>query len=268
MQISVLEKLPTETQTMIDVLKEIRYLENKEYFTDRDGRWQEYQYYLEEFYDDWFTDKSARVIKYFRTGSIEFSDKPAVTVIPFGLNPVVECYDHREKGVWEAIQSNLIAIKSEKIPSFIRVTAKEVKRIAKAVEMLALPEELSVAQIAIVAKLQNLGDRVLGIHTDIEIVVSDTPNDKLKWLGSTKLLTTLLYELWKGQVKSKTLKTDPLIECDTKEQMMRFIRRNFVNKDGEEISPETVKDYLDVSKATTRVSEGYRIEIPLKRSKK
>ena len=247
---------------MNDVLRELRYLEKSEFFTDRDGRLDEYQVYLDCYYDESFTDNEKQITRYYRTGSINFSDKPYVTVIPFDINPVVECYDEREKCTWLLMKEEILRQGPGKESLVIEILVKDVGRIALAVEKMELTEELRFAQLAIVAKLQNLKDRILVLQP--ESFISSGNGDKLKWLGKTNLLATLFYDLWKGQDKGDGKKKAPLIECRSKKRMMQFISQNFVDRDGQEMSDGTLSDYFNssVDKQYKRLPAGYRIEIP------
>ncbi|MEP6683934.1 MAG: hypothetical protein ABJA35_11770 [Parafilimonas sp.] len=87
-------------------------------------------------------------------------------------------------------------------------------------------------------------------------------NGNIQWLGSTKLLATLFYDLWQGQKKIKGKTTKPLIKAD-KNHLVKFLLTNFVDSKGKPLNKTTLSDYLNTSeyKQTQRVAQGGRIEL-------
>lgn len=94
-------------------------------------------------------------------------------------------------------------------------------------------------------------------------------NPKIWWLGDIKLLTTLIYDLWKGQKKGKiernSTKTPPLIKSDHKSYLEKLLLENFLDSNGNPLSRHTISDYLNENKDTTRLKEGSRIELDIPR---
>ena len=90
----------------------------------------------------------------------------------------------------------------------------------------------------------------------------DASTEKIKWLGQLNVLSTLFYHLLKGQDGG-----NPYIEASV-EVVKRMIANNFIDKEGHEISMETLKTYFTLSKIEKRAKEGDRIELPNKKTKK
>jgi hypothetical protein len=87
-------------------------------------------------------------------------------------------------------------------------------------------------------------------------------NPKIKWLGNVNLLTTLIYDLWKGQDKGKgNAPSEPLIKVNKKEDLIELICKNFINSKGEAFSPSSLSTYFG-PKSINKVKGGNRIEIP------
>jgi hypothetical protein len=85
---------------------------------------------------------------------------------------------------------------------------------------------------------------------------------KIQWLETTNLLTTLFYDLLNGQKKAKkgAKNTRPFIKAKTTD-IEKLLIENFLDSEGKELSPETIKTYLNNSRPETRVREGGRIEL-------
>ncbi|GEM_PF-3466425 len=75
--------------------------------------------------------------------------------------------------------------------------------------------------------------------------------NKIKWLGEKNQLSTLIYDLWKGQEKLPAPKTKyklrPLIDA-SKEQLMTFIIENFEDSEGNAFVASSLSGILSTSK--------------------
>jgi hypothetical protein len=89
---------------------------------------------------------------------------------------------------------------------------------------------------------------------------SNSSIPKVQWLGKTNVLATLIYDLWKGQEKSKELSTKPLLQA-SKKDLEALLINNFIDSKGNALTESTISDYLNSSKPEKRPKKGVRIEL-------
>lgn len=78
---------------------------------------------------------------------------------------------------------------------------------------------------------------------------------KIKWLANINVLGTLFYEMLNGQDEG-----EPLIQAN-KADVVQFLLNNFCNKDGKELSKETIETIFRLEKVDKRANIGDRIEL-------
>lgn len=88
----------------------------------------------------------------------------------------------------------------------------------------------------------------------------ETSSPKIQWTGTLNILTSLFYELWKGQDKVKGTTSKSIIKAQKKD-LIDLIKNNFLDKDGNIIPESTLSDYFNESKPQNRAKVGKRIEL-------
>ena len=83
------------------------------------------------------------------------------------------------------------------------------------------------------------------------------PIQRLQWSGQVNQLVSLFYDLG----EKKTNNGQPFILTSSKQNLTNFILANFIDKDGNEISFDTVDTGLKASKIGKRASGNKRIDI-------
>ncbi|WP_126244373.1 hypothetical protein [Chitinophaga rhizosphaerae] len=83
---------------------------------------------------------------------------------------------------------------------------------------------------------------------------SPQSSHKLQWMGKSKVLITLFYDLYSNVENGG----EPLIKA-TKEQIKNFLLNNFIEKDGQPLSPSSIDTLLTPSKEDKRALKGDRI---------
>lgn len=85
-------------------------------------------------------------------------------------------------------------------------------------------------------------------------------NPKIKWLGNTNVLATLIYDLWQGQETPRKPKSKKMIDAQKKD-LVNLLVNNFLDANGDPLSPSTIDTYLNSARENSRAGIGIRIEI-------
>lgn len=98
-----------------------------------------------------------------------------------------------------------------------------------------------------------------------QINLSSSPQSshKLQWMGKSKVLITLFYDLYSNVENGG----EPLIKA-TKDQVKNFLLNNFIEKDGQPLSPSSIDTLLTPSKEDKRALKGDRIDTSKLKDKK
>ncbi|RBL93343.1 hypothetical protein [Chitinophaga flava] len=97
----------------------------------------------------------------------------------------------------------------------------------------------------------------------INLPTSAQTSHKLQWMGKSKVLITLFYDLYSNVENGG----EPLIRA-TKEQVKNFLLNNFIESDGQPLSPSSVDTILTPSKESKRALKGDRIDTSKLKEKK
>lgn len=249
-----------ENITMPDPLYDLKNVANKKFFTDLPTRRIEYTSVLEVIYDEEVTDHKNQLTRYCQTLNKNFSEYPAVIEVPFSGNFTVECYDIREGFTLEAIQSEVLTVLDEKkVQVYVKYIISNLNQVLSKVLSLSLPKEFKTYQNVIADKLQLCIEHLKTTYLKLEHVNSAT-TPKIKWLGKTNVLATLIFDLWQGQEKDKHTKTQKMIEAQ-KQDLVALLLNNFVDSKNNPLKETTVDDYLNTSKPEKRAKKGIRIEL-------
>lgn len=89
----------------------------------------------------------------------------------------------------------------------------------------------------------------------INIVTSPQTSHKLQWMGKSKVLITLFYDLYSNVENGG----EPLIKA-TKDQIKNFLLNNFIEKDGQPFSASSIDSLLTPSKENKRALKDDRID--------
>lgn len=84
---------------------------------------------------------------------------------------------------------------------------------------------------------------------------SPQSSHKLQWMGKSKVLITLFYDLYSNVENGG----EPLIKA-TKEQVKNFLLNNFIDKDSQPLSPSSIDTLLTPSKEEKRALNDDRID--------
>lgn len=90
----------------------------------------------------------------------------------------------------------------------------------------------------------------------INLSSSSKSSHKLQWMGKSKILITLFYDLYSNVENSG----EPFIRA-SKEQIKNFLLNNFIEKDGQPLSASSIDTILTPSKEDKRALKGDRIDI-------
>lgn len=98
-----------------------------------------------------------------------------------------------------------------------------------------------------------------------QINLSSSPQSsyKLQWMGKSKVLITLFYDLYSNVENGG----EPLIKA-TKDQIKNFLLNNFIEKDGQHLSASSIDTLLTPSKEDKRALKGDRIDTSKLKDKK
>lgn len=86
---------------------------------------------------------------------------------------------------------------------------------------------------------------------------------KLQWMGKSKVLITLFYDLYSNVENGG----EPLIKA-TKDQLKNFLLNNFIEKDGQSLSASSIDTLLTPSKEDKRALKDDRIDTSKLKEKK
>jgi hypothetical protein len=246
---------------MADPLYELKNVATKTFFTDLSARKDEYVSVLEVIYDDNFTNRDKKFTKYCRLLNQNFSKYPSEIILPFNGNFIIECYDIREEVTLEQIQEEVLTILDEKKAHlYLKYIISNIHQIVSKLEALKLDDHLEPYRETIIARLYVCIQHLHKTYLQMEPDTSGQAR-KIKWLGNTNVLATLIYDLWKGQDKGKgTSSTKPLLEAQKKD-LENLLINNFIDSKGNPLTLATISDYLNSSKPEKRAKKGVRIEL-------
>ncbi|MFX1708100.1 hypothetical protein PV783_29320 [Chitinophaga sp. CC14] len=97
----------------------------------------------------------------------------------------------------------------------------------------------------------------------IHLSSSHQISNKLQWMGKSKVLISLFYDLYSNVENGG----EPLIKA-TKDQVKNFLLNNFIEKDGQPLSPSSIDTLLTPSKEDKRALKGDRIDTSKLKDKK
>lgn len=163
--------------------------------------------------------------------------------------------------VLDQIDNSLLAIDDEKKQTvYLKTIYKTLNSLILYAEQL---EDLN-QYIFIAYTLKDLKAELVdkyGIEDDaiaqkkINLSTSAQTSHKLQWMGKSKVLVTLFYDLYSNVENGGA----PLIKA-TKEQVKNFLLNNFIESDGQPLSPSSVDTILTPSKEGKRALKGDRID--------
>lgn len=133
--------------------------------------------------------------------------------------------------------------------------SRELKRaIGKTPYLSMLQQDLNVA-------IDNALNQLGYLDVGIPAIGEEGSLSPMQWNGNINVLTTLFYELANTELKNK--KRRMALDA-TEDQMIAFICMAFVDKDGQALSPSTIKTYFQESKPERRAQGAKKIEIASK----
>jgi hypothetical protein len=241
---------------MIAPLIEFSRISEKDFFTNTEARRNEYFSLVRPEYDF----SAEKIVDGERGIYFQDGDHNREKFLTYSGIYVKECYDELERKEMLSLKEKVYSIlDTEKTELYIRYVIKELSHILTTVQEFELNEILHPYKVAIVAKLQHF---ITYIETSYLDVLPSVGVPKIQWLDSTKLLTTLFYDLINGQekVNKQTPNTKPFIKAKTAD-IERLLIANFLDEDGHRLDPGTVKKYFNKSYEEGRVREGARIEL-------
>ncbi|SEW35733.1 hypothetical protein SAMN05428988_4382 [Chitinophaga sp. YR573] len=98
---------------------------------------------------------------------------------------------------------------------------------------------------------------------NINLPSSPQSSHKLQWMGKSKVLISLFYDLYSNVENGG----EPLIKA-TKEQVKNFLLNNFLEKDGQPLSASSIDTILTPSKEDKRALKDDRIDTSKLKDKK
>lgn len=250
---------------MENLLNFYLYTAEPAFFNDFDERWNEYYLELQLKYRHFYEE----TVK--RKKGMMFSDPDSGEsfFLPFNYNPIIECYEFRRKRALNYIRAEIRVPKSmSEVKQKLVIYLLEFDAMRKRLEKMTVNKELEKYRIPIldshIALINSIKDTYLS-----DEMPKDLRQPKIKWLGQTNQLGTLIYDLWqgsKGKDADGKLKQYPPLLSATKEDLMALIENNFTDASGNSISHSTLSGILNTSKSKLKdkASGEKRIELKYK----
>lgn len=238
-------------------LQNLHRVSKPEFFSDLEGRRIEYFNQVANNYD---VHKEVTIDG--STGWL-FSDPGNENRVFFRNEDVyiVECYDELERNEFYAIKKEIYGVLDvEKGKIYIQYVLGELSYILDAVNRMKLEPRLKPYQLAVKERLEDFVAYIEGSFLKKHISESPKKIPKLRWLVDSKILTTLMLDLSKGQ--DKPLKGTPHVRrfIDARPvDLQRFLTENFEDMHGIPLDPETIRQYL--GKPINRLGPNGRIEL-------
>lgn len=163
-------------------------------------------------------------------------------------------YDKLEKETRSNIDNAFLTLLGDnKQDVFIKSTIAELQTLQDAIKQLSIQPKHEEYRKLLLRQLSHFTELIQAIYQPERKQVNNSPESKslskLRWLGKTNILTTLFYDLSKGNSSTNTPK---LIDATPKEIEL-FIVNNFTDKDGNDFPlNSTIETNLKKSKQSTK----------------
>lgn len=241
-------------------LSEFRRLTTKDFFTDIEARRHEFCALIGENYD-FYEEKTIKGKKGVYFYDVDYSKTLFLKNSDLYIVQYYDVIEGREKqSLRKKVYTELDTSKTE---IFIGYVIKELTHILETVKTFELNKRLQSCKVAIIAKLQDfiayLEDSFLNVE---QLEKREDKIPKIRWLGETKMLTTLFLDLLNGQKKTTKgeKSTKPIMKARLID-IKKMLLENFIDKEGNPLKPSTIKSYLISNKPNSKTLEGGRIEL-------
>lgn len=250
---------------MKNLLNSYFYVGEQDFFSDFDGRRNEYSQILQLKYRNFGeeTVKGKKGILFWNPDSEERF------FLHYKYNPIVECFTYRRQQALNIIRAEIRKTKSmQEVQHLLEIHFREFTVLKERLEKMIVKNSVDKSRSKIL-------DGHIALMNSIKktYLADKKPKDlrqpKIKWLGQINQLGTLFYDLWqgsKGKDEDGKLKQYPPLISASKEDLMALVENNFTDSKGNTISHSTLSDALNtsLSKANEKASGEKRIELKYK----